>query len=83
MIPIIFPIAVAAGIDPIQLGVIVVVQSAIGSITPPFGANIFTACVIFEKRFTEVMQGVIPYLLIFIVFAVILILVPQISLFLV
>lgn len=83
MIPIIFPIAVAAGVDPIHLGVIVVVQSAIGSITPPFGANIFTACVIFEKRFTEVMQGVIPYLVIFLLFAVLLILVPQISLFLV
>ncbi len=83
MIPIIFPIAVAAGIDPIHLGIVVVVQSAIGSITPPFGANIFTACVIFEKKFTEVMQGVVPYLVIFLLFALLIVFVPQISLLLV
>lgn len=83
MIPIIFPIAVAAGIDPIHLGIVVVVQSAIGSITPPFGANIFTACVIFEKKFTEVMQGIVPYLVIFLLFALLIVFVPQISLLLV
>ncbi len=83
LIPIIFPIAVGAGIDPIHLGVLVVAQSAIGSITPPFGANIFTACVIFEKKFVEVMSGVYPYLIIFILYSIVLIFVPQISLLLI
>ncbi len=78
--PIIYPMAMAAGVDPIHLGIVVTVQSAIGSVTPPFGANIFTACVIFEKKFMEVLKGLWPYLAIFVVFAVLIVLFPQLSL---
>lgn len=81
--PILFPIAQAAGIDPIHLGIVVVAQSGLGSITPPFGANIFTACVLFEKKFTEVLKGIWSYLIIFLIFCIILVFVPQISTFLV
>lgn len=79
VIPILFPIATAAGVDPIHLGIIVVAQSGLGSITPPFGANIFTACVLFEKKFTEVLEGILPYLLIFLAFCLFLVFVPQVS----
>jgi len=79
VIPILYPIAVAAGIDPIHLGIVVVAQAGLGSITPPFGANIFTACVLFEKKFTEVLKGVWPYLIIFLAYCILLVFVPQIS----
>ncbi|MGI5825185.1 MAG: TRAP transporter large permease [Bacillota bacterium] len=80
LVPIIFPMAMAAGIDPVHLGIIATVQSCIGSVTPPFGANIFTACVIFEKKFMEVVKGIWPYLIIFILFALLVVIFPQISL---
>jgi len=79
VIPILYPIAAAAGIDPIHLGIVVVAQAGLGSITPPFGANIFTACVLFEKKFTEVLKGVWPYLIIFLAYCILLVFVPQIS----
>lgn len=80
LVPIIMPMATAAGINPVHLGIIATVQSCIGSVTPPFGANIFTACVIFEKKFMEVVRGIWPYLIIFIIFALLIVIFPQISL---
>lgn len=80
LVPMIYPLAVAAGIDPIHLGILVTVQSGIGSITPPFGANIFTACVIFDKKFMDIVKGLTPYLLLFFIFAILVVLFPQISL---
>ena len=54
--PIFFPVAIQAG-DPIHLGIIITLQSAIGCLTPPFGCNIFTACAIYEKTFITVIRG--------------------------
>lgn len=81
LVPMLYPAAVAAGVDPIHFGVLVTVQSAVGSITPPFGANIFTACVIFEKKFVEVLKGIAPYLILFVIFSILVVLFPQISLY--
>jgi len=79
--PIFFPVAVQAGIDPIHLGLIVTLQAAVGAITPPFGCNIFTAAAIFDKSFKTVVQGLIPYLIIYVLASVLMILFPQIALF--
>lgn len=79
--PIFFPVAVQAGIDPIHLGMIVTLQAAIGAITPPFGCNIFTASAIFDVSFKTVVQGLIPYLIIYLIASLLLILVPDIALF--
>ncbi len=80
VVPIIFPVAVKAGVNPIQLGIIVTLQSAIGAITPPFGCNIFTACAIWNLKFQTVIKGLAPYILIFVVVALLMILVPELSL---
>ncbi len=80
--PIFFPVAVKAGIDPVHLGIIVTLQSAIGAVTPPFGCNIFTACAIFEKDFITVIKGLLPYLLLFILASVLIVLYPGITLIL-
>lgn len=80
MSPIIYPIAMQAGVDPIHLGIIVTLQSAIGCVTPPFGCNIFTACGIFYQKFTTVVRGLIPYMAINIAVSVILVVFPSFAL---
>ncbi|MPN34288.1 Ectoine TRAP transporter large permease protein TeaC [bioreactor metagenome] len=75
--PIFFPIAVAAGIDPIHLGLIISVQAAIGSATPPFGCNIFTASAIFKIPYLKVIKGIPPFIAILAVASVIFIVFPN------
>lgn len=77
MSPIIYPIAMQTGVDPIHLGIIVTLQSAIGCVTPPFGCNIFTACGIFHQKFTTVIQGLIPYMGINIFISIIMVIFPS------
>lgn len=81
--PIFFPIALSVGIDPIHMGVIVTLQAAIGCVTPPLGCNIFTACAIFNKNFSDVVRGMAPYMIIFFIMSVMVIVFPQISLYLI
>jgi len=72
--------ATAAGIDPIHLGVIVTLQSAIGSATPPFGCNIFTASAVFNKPYLTVIKKAAPYLIMFLIISIIMIFFPQVAL---
>ncbi|CAE6939374.1 DctM component [Vibrio sp. B1FIG11] len=78
--PIFMPIVNAAGIDPILVGVMVTLQMAIGSATPPFGCDIFTAIAIFEKPYMEVIRGTLPFFLILILMSALLIFFPDIAL---
>jgi len=80
--PIFHPIAVAAGIDPVLVGVLVTLQVAMGSATPPFGCDIFTAMAIFKKPYLEVVKGTPPFIAILLVASGLLIVFPPISLFL-
>ena len=81
--PIFFPLAVQAGIHPIHLGIVVTLQAAIASISPPFGCNIFTACAIFDRPFLKVVKRLPAYLIMLIIISVLIIFVPQLSLLLV
>ncbi len=80
--PIFQPYVVGAGVDPILLGTLVTLQAAIGSATPPFGCDIFTAQLIFRRPYLEVIGHALPFLLILILVTVLLIMFPQIALFL-
>jgi C4-dicarboxylate transporter DctM subunit len=80
--PIFFPPALAAGIDPVHLGIIITLQVAIGSATPPFGYDIFTACAIFDKPYLDVIRRTPPYIIMLLFAALIITLVPEVSLFL-
>lgn len=73
--------AAAAGIDPIHLGVIVTLQSAIGSATPPFGCNIFTASAVFNKPYMAVIRKTVPYFVMFFIVSALMIFFPQVALF--
>lgn len=78
--PIFYALAVQAGIDPIHLGIIITLQAAVGSVTPPFGCNIFTACAIFNRPYLDMVRGLPPYLIMLIAISVLIILFPQLSL---
>ncbi len=62
-LPILFPIAVRFGIDPVHFGIIATVNLAIGYITPPYGATLFVACSLSGKSMREVTPKVIPLIL--------------------
>ncbi len=79
--PIFYPIALQAGIDPIHLGIIITLQSAIGSATPPFGCDIFTACAVFDKPYLKVIRRTPPYIIMLIGISIIMIFFPGIALF--
>ncbi|MEZ6108455.1 MAG: TRAP transporter large permease [Pirellulaceae bacterium] len=78
--PIFHPIAVAAGIDPVLVGVVVTLQVAIGSATPPFGCDIFTAIAIFRQPYLEVLRGTPPFIVILLLVALLLLGFPVIAL---
>lgn len=80
--PIFHPVVVAAGIDPVLVGVVVTLQVAIGSATPPFGCDIFTAVAIFRRPYLEVIRGTPPFIAMLLFSSILLICFPQIALFL-
>ncbi|PBB04880.1 MULTISPECIES: TRAP transporter large permease [Salimicrobium] len=80
--PIFYPAAMGAGVDPIHLGVVITFQAALGSATPPFGVDIFTASAVFNKPYLEVIKGTPPYIAIMIAVAFLLIYFEELSLML-
>jgi tripartite ATP-independent transporter DctM subunit len=80
--PVFQPYVVGAGVNPILLGTLVTLQAAIGSATPPFGCDIFTAQLIFRRPYLEVIGHSLPFLLMLMLATVILVAFPQIALFL-
>ncbi|HSH35894.1 TRAP transporter large permease subunit, partial [Schnuerera sp.] len=80
--PIFYNAAMAAGVDPIHLGVLITLQAAIGSATPPFGCDIFTACAVFDKSYLDSIKGTPPYIVMLIGVSLLVIFFPEIALFL-
>ncbi|MCW9089079.1 MAG: TRAP transporter large permease subunit, partial [Gammaproteobacteria bacterium] len=80
--PIFAPAIAASGLDPVHVGILITLQVAIGSATPPFGCDIFTAIAVFKKPYWEVIRGTPPFIFILLFAAVMLILFPSIALFL-
>jgi C4-dicarboxylate transporter DctM subunit len=77
--PIFFPIAVALGIDPIHLGIIMVVNMEIGMITPPVGLNLFVTSGITGMPLLSVVKAAFPWLSVLLVFLVVITYFPKIS----
>ncbi|REJ76940.1 MAG: TRAP transporter large permease [Acidobacteria bacterium] len=80
--PIFHPVATSAGIDPVLVGTLVILQVAIGSATPPFGVDIFTAVAVFRKPYKEIVVGTPPFIVTLLLASVLLIAFPDIALFL-
>jgi len=82
MAPILFPIATQLGIDPIHLGIIMVVNMEIGMLTPPVGLNLFVTAGITNRSIGWVIKAVLPWMLLLLGFLILITYIPQISLFL-
>jgi C4-dicarboxylate transporter DctM subunit len=80
--PILFPIAMQLGIDPVHLGIIMVVNLEIGMVTPPVGLNLFVTAGITKMSIMEVVRAALPWLSVLVLFLVFVTYIPQISLFL-
>ncbi len=77
--PILFPIAVQLGIDPIHLGIIMVVNMEIGLITPPVGLNLFVTSAVTGMPLSEVIKAAMPWLMILLGFLMVVTYVPSVS----
>ena len=59
--PLVFPIAIQLGIDPIHLGIIMVVNMEIGMITPPVGLNLFVTAGVAQMSVMNVVKAALPW----------------------
>ena len=77
--PLVFPIAIELGIDPIHLGIIMVVNMEIGMITPPVGLNLFVTAGVAAMSVLRVVRAALPWVGIMFVFLILVTYVPWIS----
>lgn len=80
--PILFPIAMQLGIDPVHLGVLIVVNMEIGMITPPIGLNLFVTTGITNLTLGQVMRAATPWLSLLLIYLILITYIPAISLWL-
>ncbi|MDP4613257.1 MAG: TRAP transporter large permease [Limnohabitans sp.] len=78
--PILVPVAIHFGIDPIHFGMIMVVNLALGMITPPFGVNLFAACTVAKISLEHVVKDLIPFIGVILACLILISYVPEISL---
>ncbi|MCI8573142.1 MAG: TRAP transporter large permease subunit, partial [Oscillibacter sp.] len=72
----------AAGVDPVHFGIIMVVNLAIGFVTPPLGVNLFVACNTAGAKLEEIVKGIMPILGVMIIDLLLITYIPQITMLL-
>lgn len=80
--PLFLPIALHFGIDPVHLGVIMILNGAIGMFTPPFGLNLFVTSGISKVPVSRIISGIIPFILLSLITLLLVTYVEQITMFL-
>lgn len=80
--PILAPVAIQFGVDPVHFGIIMVVNLALGMITPPFGVNLFAACTVAKISYEKIVPAVLPFVVVVVMCLAVITFVPQLSLFL-
>ncbi len=80
--PILLPIALSIGYDPIHFGIIMVVNLAIGFITPPLGVNLFVGSGISGLSIEAISKAIVPFFIAMLLTLIVIILLPQLSLYL-
>ena len=78
--PILVPVAVHFGIDPVHFGMVMVVNLALGMITPPFGVNLFAACTVAKISLDRIIKDLIPFICVILACLMLISYVPEISL---
>lgn len=79
--PLLLPVAMHFGVDPSHFGVIMVVNLALGMVTPPFGVNLFAACTVAKIRLETLVKPLLPFVFVVFVCVMLITYVPTISLF--
>ena len=82
VVPIFFPIVESLGIDPVWFGVIFTINMELALITPPVGMNLYVTMGVAESSLKEVVKGVWPFLLLLVLGLVLLMMIPEMSLWL-
>ncbi len=77
--PILLPVCMSVGIDPIHFGILLVVTSEIGFLTPPLGANLFIAMPIANVSLEQISKAVLPYIALLCLIVLVLIMAPSLS----
>jgi C4-dicarboxylate transporter DctM subunit len=80
--PIMLPVALEFGIDPVFFGVLMIVNLAIGNITPPVGLDLFVVSAVTKISINRIARAMVPYLMILLVDLLIVTFIPQIIMFL-
>lgn len=80
--PILYPVAMSLGIDPVAFGVMMVMNLAIGMVTPPVGINLYVACGVGGVSIKEISKAVLPFAIASIITLIIVTYFPQVSTFL-
>ena len=78
--PILAPVAMHFGVDPVHFGLIMVVNLALGMITPPFGVNLFAACTVARISLDRIVGHLLPFVGVILVCLLVITYVPSISL---
>ncbi|KGQ69346.1 C4-dicarboxylate ABC transporter permease [Chelonobacter oris] len=79
-VPVIYPVAQAIGVDPVQLGIVIIITLSIGLVTPPYGLCLLIASVIGNLPIDKSFKAVLPYILIILLVLAIVIFIPAILL---
>jgi tripartite ATP-independent transporter DctM subunit len=82
MVPVLLPIAISLGIDPVYFGVVMIINLMIGLLTPPVGSVLFVTASVTGRPVEEVFRGVVPFLIPLIAVLVLVSVFPQIALWL-
>lgn len=82
LVPILYPVAMQAGVNPIHFGVLVVVNLMIGMLTPPFGMALYTTCSVGKCTMIKLIKGLIPFIAVDFAILALLTVFEDISLFL-
>ncbi|MCM5680790.1 TRAP transporter large permease [Schlegelella sp. S2-27] len=80
--PILVPVASYFGVDPVHFGIIMVVNLAMGMITPPFGVNLFAACTVARVSLDHIVKHLLPFVLVIFACLMVITYVPSMSLWL-
>jgi tripartite ATP-independent transporter DctM subunit len=79
LVPLLLPLARSYGIDPVHFGIIMVVNLALGMITPPFGVNLFAACTVARISLDQIVTRLVPFVLVVVACLLVITYVPVIS----
>ncbi|MCC2596319.1 TRAP transporter large permease [Pusillimonas sp. MFBS29] len=79
--PLLLPVAMHFGVDPAHFGVIMVVNLALGMVTPPFGVNLFAACAVANLPIERLARSLLPFVAVVVACLLVITYVPEVSLF--